>query len=131
MSVKQAIKAAQLSEEALKKNDPKPPRGLQSEEEILLLFDMLESKGDIATWKTALDSPLLDPRRLFQAGQKDLFLRTVSVFARFGEWQAVYTLVKDCLSWKDGDQLSLLASDWSVWERWVEAAAHVQDSNTK
>jgi hypothetical protein len=110
--------------------EEKPPtRGIKSEEEILLLFHMLESKGDIATWKNFLDNPVLSPLKLFEKGQKELFLRTISAFARFEEWKSLYSLIKDCLSHRDetGRQ-SWLASDWTVWKTFIEAASHERET---
>lgn len=103
-----------------------PVRGIHSEEETLLYFDMLESRGDLALLKDALRGPLLSPLRQFRLGRKEIFLRAVRVLSTAKEWGMVYTLIKDCLSEKDEQgRPSLLASDWSVWKSLVEAATHV------
>jgi len=115
--------------QALSGEDKTPTRGIKSEEEILLLFDMLESKSDIATWKGFIDSPVLGPLRLFEKGQKDLLLRTISVFALFNEWKSLYSLIKDCLVHQDENgRQSLLASDWTVWRAFIQAASHERDT---
>jgi hypothetical protein len=127
--VKLANEQATYTGQALSSGENPPTRGIKSEEEILLLFEMLEAKADIATWKRFLDNPLLSPLKLFKQGQKELFLRTLSVFARFGEWSSLYSLVKDCLNHRDGSgRQSLLASDWVVWKTFIDAASHEQET---
>ncbi|MBE3045732.1 hypothetical protein IMZ48_24940 [Candidatus Bathyarchaeota archaeon] len=103
-----------------------PVRGIHSEEEMLLYFDMLESRGDISLLKDALQGPLLSPLKQFRQGRKEIFLRAVRVLSAAKEWAMVYSLTKDCLSEKDElGRTSLLASDWGVWKSLVEAASHI------
>lgn len=109
-----------------------PARGIQSEEETLLYFDMLESRGDFAQLGDALKGPLLDPLKQFCLGRKEIVLRAVRVLSGAREWETVYSLIKDCLSEKDEQgRPSLLASDWSIWKNLVEAASHTVSTDPK
>ena len=114
----------------MKAGEDMPLRGIHSEEEILLYFDMLESRCDLSQLKDALQGPLLDPLKQFRLGRKEIFLRAVSVLSKGREWQTVYSLIKDCLSEKDEQgRPSLFASDWNTWKSLVEAATHVLATN--
>lgn len=109
-----------------------PARGIQSEEETLLYFDMLESRGDFALLRDVLKSPLLDPLKQFRLGRKEIVLRAVRVLSQAKEWETVYSLIKDCLSEKDEQgRPSLLASDWNMWKSLIEAAAHIVSTDPK
>ena len=109
-----------------------PARGIQTEEETLLYFDMLESRGDFTLLRDALKSPLLDPLKQFRLGRKEIVLRTVCVLSQAKEWETVYSLIKDCLSEKDQQgRPSLLASDWNIWKNLVEAASHLVSTDPK
>ena len=107
-----------------------PLRGIHSEEEILLYFDMLESRDDFSQLKKALQGPLLDPLKQFRLGRKEIVLRAIRVLSKANEWAIVYALIKDCLTEKDEQgRPSLLASDWSIWKSLVEAATHLVSTN--
>ncbi|SPN96574.1 uncharacterized protein DNG_00097 [Cephalotrichum gorgonifer] len=131
LSIKQIEKAAQLTEKAMEAGEEDMPlRGIHTEEEILLYFDMLESGGDLAQLKGVLAGPLLNPLNQFRLGRKEIVLRAVRVLAKAKEWQAVYSLTRDCLSEKDEQgRPSLLASDWNIWKSLVEAATHLMSTN--
>ncbi|PKS06259.1 hypothetical protein jhhlp_007005 [Lomentospora prolificans] len=130
LSIKQIQKAAQLSEQALEtKEKEKPARGIQSEEEILLLFEMLASRGDVSHVKEALNGPLLNPIKELHLGRKEVLLRSLDFLKEAKEWPLVYQFARDAVSVKedvDGQrEPSLLACDWRIWQFLVEAATHV------
>lgn len=109
-----------------------PARGVQTEEETLLYFDMLESRGDFSLLRDALKSPLLDPLKQFRLGRKEVVLRAIRVLSGTKEWETVYSLTKDCLSEKDEQgRPSLLASDWNIWKSLIEAASHTVSTDPK
>lgn len=114
----------------MKAGEDIPVRGIHSEEEILLYFDMLESRDDLNQLKEALEGPLLNPLKQFRLRRKEIFLRAVRVLSKAKDWQVVYSLIKDCLSEKDEHgRPSLLASDWTIWKSLVEAATNILSTN--
>lgn len=122
-----------LLEQALQSGEKDmPARGVQTEEETLLYFDMLESRGDFSLLRDALKSPLLDPLKQFRLGRKEIVLRAIRVLSGTKEWETVYSLTKDCLSEKDEQgRPSLLASDWNIWKSLIEAASHTVSTDPK
>lgn len=128
--VRQSLAAKQLwLTEWLQKNGEVSDRAIKTEEEILLFYRILEAHGSDAEWETALKGPTLNPVYQFKAGRKDLFLHTIQVLERMGKWKTVYDLCKECLSaTNDKDQLSLLACDWTVWKKFLNAAGRIGES---
>jgi len=110
-----------------------PVRGIQSEEEILLLFDMLASRDDPTELKQALKGPLLNPIKELRLGRKEVLLRTLDFLKEKEEWETLYTIAKDALSEKEERDYqvlpSLLACDWRIWQHFMEAATHVMLSD--
>lgn len=110
-----------------------PVRGIQGEEEILLLFDMLASRDDAAELKQALKGPLLNPIKELRLGRKEVLLRALDFLKEKQEWDTLYTIAKDALSEKEEKDYeirpSLLACDWRIWQHLVEAATHVMLSD--
>ncbi|KAF5711849.1 hypothetical protein FMUND_8795 [Fusarium mundagurra] len=133
LALKQIQRAAQLAEEtaATGGEDVKPqPRGIQTEEEILLLYDVTEKHGSKDDLAKLVSSPVFSPLIQFRKGRKELMLRTISRYQQEQQFEAIFELCKDCLSIEDENgQPSLMAADWKVWRQFIEAAAEVK--NTK
>ncbi|KAK1985248.1 N-acetyltransferase B complex non catalytic subunit [Colletotrichum cereale] len=131
LSLKQMQRAAQLTEQAgTEKHGEVADRAIKTEEEILLFYRILEAHGSEAEWDAALQGPTLNPVHQFKAGRKDLFLQTIDVLERKGKWKTVYDLCRKCLSdTDDKDQLSLLACDWAVWKKFLNAAGRTGEAH--
>ncbi|RKL19784.1 hypothetical protein BFJ68_g3265 [Fusarium oxysporum] len=111
--------------------DAKPqPRSIQTEEEILLLYDVTERHGSKDDLAKLVSSPVFSPLVQFRKGRKELMLRTISRYQQEQQFEAIFELCKDCLSIEDENgQPSLMAADWKVWRQFIEAAAEIK--NTK
>ncbi|VTT69154.1 unnamed protein product [Fusarium fujikuroi] len=133
LALKQIQRAAQLAEEAATtgSEDAKPqPRSIQTEEEILLLYDVTEKHGSKDDLAKLVSSPVFSPFVQFRKGRKELMLRTISRYQQGQQFEAIFELCKDCLSIEDeSGQPSLMAADWKVWRQFIEAAAEIK--NTK
>ncbi|KAI7769520.1 hypothetical protein LZL87_011404 [Fusarium oxysporum] len=133
LALKQIQRAAQLAEEAATTGgeDAKPqPRSIQTEEEILLLYDVTEKHGSKDDLAKLVSSPVFSPLVQFRKGRKELMLRTISRYQQEQQFEAIFELCKDCLSIEDENgQPSLMAADWKVWRQFIEAAAEIK--NTK
>lgn len=107
---------------------PAPPaRGVQSEEEILLLYDVVETHGTAADMAKLLASPVFRPVSQFRLCRKELFVRVVDRFLQKGDWQSMFDMCYDCLSDADeNDEPTLLASDWNVWKHLINSATHLR-----
>ncbi|TEA12738.1 hypothetical protein C8034_v005773 [Colletotrichum sidae] len=132
LALKQMQRAAQFAEQhaGSEKNGDTPVRAIKTEEEILLLYSIMEAHASDAEWEAALRGSTLNPVYQFKTGRKDLFLQTIGLFERKGQWKTVYDLCKECLSVTDEkNQLSLLACDWAVWKKFLHAAGQLGDSS--
>ncbi|KAH6608330.1 hypothetical protein Trco_001676 [Trichoderma cornu-damae] len=134
LAQKQIERAAQTTEQAeanLNEISAKTsPRRVKTEEEILLLYDIVETHGTPENFRKLVSSPVFSPVTQFRQGRKEVFLRAVARFSRDGEWLTVFNLCKDCLSDCDADgQPTLLASDIAVWRHLIAAAGHAEDTN--
>ncbi|CAM1511997.1 Fc.00g095100.m01.CDS01 [Cosmosporella sp. VM-42] len=134
LALKQIQRAAQAAEQAdgakgHNHNNP-PPRSVQSEEEVLLMYDVLEKHGTKDDFGKLMTSPLFSPLAQFRRGRKEPVLRVLAKNQRESDWEAVYQLCKDCLSNEDENgQPSLLASDWVVWRQFILAAGQIKTTN--
>ncbi|KAF9870648.1 N-acetyltransferase B complex non catalytic subunit [Colletotrichum karsti] len=131
LALKQMQRAAQFAEQhsGADKNGDVPDRAIKTEEEILLFYRILEAHASDAEWDSALKGPTLSPVFQFKAGRKDLFLQCIDVFERKEKWRTVYDLCKECLSVTDEKgQLNLLACDWAVWKKFLNAAGRIGES---
>ncbi|PFH56890.1 hypothetical protein XA68_15817 [Ophiocordyceps unilateralis] len=132
LALKQMERAAQLTEQAktaAAADQPPtlPPRGIQTEEEIFLLYDIFETHGAAADLDKLLASPVFGPVSQFRLGRKELFFRAVEIYRRRADWAIVLDLCRDCLSDADDKgEPTLLACDWRVWRHAIEAAAHLK-----
>ncbi|KAM4054304.1 n-acetyltransferase B complex (NatB) non catalytic subunit [Hirsutella rhossiliensis] len=132
LALKQIERAAQLTEEARKTaatDEPPtlPARGIQTEQEILLLYDIVDTHGTAADFDKLLASPVFSPVSQFRLGRKEPFLQALASYQRNGNWETVLDLCHDCLSDADeDDEPTLLASDWLVWRHFIDAATHLK-----
>ncbi|KAL0938293.1 uncharacterized protein CTRU02_204903 [Colletotrichum truncatum] len=132
LALKQMQRAAQFTEQhsGAEKNGDVPDRAIKTEEEILLFYRILEAHASDAEWEAALKGPTLNPVYQLKAGRKDLFLLTIEVFERKGQWKVVYDLCKECFSVTDDKgQLSILACDWIAWKKFLNAAGRIAESD--
>ncbi|EQK99899.1 N-acetyltransferase B complex, non-catalytic subunit [Ophiocordyceps sinensis CO18] len=126
LALKQIERAAQLTEEA---SCPPtlPARGIQTEQEIMLLYDIVETHGTAAGFDELLASPVFSPVSQFRLGRKEPLLQAVARYQRQRNWETVFDLCNDCLSDADeDDEPTLLASDWLVWRHFIDAATHLK-----
>ncbi|KAK5991769.1 hypothetical protein PT974_07803 [Cladobotryum mycophilum] len=134
LAQKQIERAAQATEQAESSQDgPKAPaRRVQTEEEILLLYDVVESHGTADDFGKLISSSVFSPVSQFRRGRKEVLQRAVAKYSRDGNWAIVFTLCKECLSETDGEgQPTLLASDFLIWKHFISAASHLKDADQK
>ncbi|RFU80528.1 hypothetical protein TARUN_1647 [Trichoderma arundinaceum] len=136
LAQKQIERAAQATEQveaASNDTSVKPTsRRVKTEEEILLLYDIVEMHGTPEDFRKLISSPVFSPVAQFRQGRKEVVLRAVAKFSRDSEWLTVFNLCKDCLSDCDADgQLTLLASDIAVWRHLIDAASHIKDTDAE
>ncbi|KAG9504965.1 hypothetical protein J7337_004947 [Fusarium musae] len=106
------------------------PRSVQTEEEILLLYDVTEKHGSKDDLAKLVSSPVFSPLVQFRKGRKELMLRTISHYQQEQQFEAIFDLCRDCLSIEgENGQPSLMAVDWKVWQHFIEAATEIK--NTK
>lgn len=131
LALKQIERAAQLTEQShTSKSEETPARGIKTEEEILLLYDIIETHGTADDVQKLTQSPLFSPVAQFRLGRKELFQRTAARYRKQREWEALYSLCEACLSHTDENgEFSLLACDWLVWKNFIQAASHLRNSN--
>ncbi|KAM0339907.1 hypothetical protein ACHAPU_010739 [Fusarium lateritium] len=130
LALKQIQRAAQLAEQAATAEDSnaKPqPRSIQTEEEILLFYEVTEKHGSRDDFAKLTSSPIFNPLAQFRKGRKELLLRTITRHQQDQDFEAIFQLCKECLSTDDENgQPSLLAADWKVWRHFIEAAAQIK-----
>ncbi|KAF4457038.1 hypothetical protein F53441_953 [Fusarium austroafricanum] len=130
LALKQIQRAAQLAEQTAESEDTKPqPRSIQTEEEILLFYDVTEKHGSKDDFEKLISSPVFCPLVQFCKGRKELLLRTITRHQQEQDFEAIFQLCKDCLSVEDENgQPSLMAADWKVWRHFIDAAAQIKTS---
>ncbi|KAJ4244390.1 hypothetical protein NW762_014518 [Fusarium torreyae] len=130
LALKQIQRAAQLAEQAAaaEGDSAKPqPRSIQTEEEILLFYDVTEKHGSKEDFEKLISSPLFNPLAQFRQGRKELLLRVIARHQQGQAFEKIFQLCKECLSTEDeAGQPSLLAADWKVWRHFIEAAAEIK-----
>ncbi|KAK9437057.1 N-acetyltransferase B complex non catalytic subunit [Metarhizium brunneum] len=133
LAQRQIQRAAQLAEQAhASESKEAPARGIKTEEEILLLYDIVETHGTADDVKTLIESPLFSPIAQFRLGRKELFQRTAANYRKQQDWEALCNLCESCLSHTDENgELSLLACDWLVWKNFIEGASYLKSCNTE
>lgn len=129
LAQKQIERAAQLSEQAKEAGAEMPARGIQTEQEVLLLYDVVQKHGTADDYAKLLASPVYNPAEQFRQGRKEVFTVAAAKHRDDGNWKALFDLCQNCLSYVDEtEQISMLASDWLVWKQYLEAANHVKES---
>ncbi|PHH92169.1 hypothetical protein CDD83_8555 [Cordyceps sp. RAO-2017] len=112
LALKQIERAAQLTE--------------QTEQEVLLLYRVVETHGAEADFKKLLASPVFSPVSQFRLGRKEPLFQALANCHRRGDWATIFDFCFDCLSDADeNDEPTLLACDWLIWNRLIEAASHL------
>ncbi|KAI9158028.1 Cytochrome c oxidase-assembly factor cox-23 [Paramyrothecium foliicola] len=136
LAQRQIERAAQLAEQE-QAGDNKDaaklsPRTVQTEEEILLLYEIVERHGSDSDFQKLLSSAVFSPQIQFRRGRKELFMRVAMRHKANSNWDALYSLCKDCLSETDENgQPHLLACDWAVWQLFIEAAQQTTNPDTE
>ncbi|KAM0258003.1 hypothetical protein ACHAQJ_004046 [Trichoderma viride] len=133
LAQKQIERAAQITEQAEADSNEASvkvsPRRAKTEEEVLLLYDIVETHGTLEDFRKLISSPVFSPVTQFRQGRKEVALRAIAKFSRDGDWLTVFNFCSDCLSDCDADgQLTLLASDIAVWRHLITAAGHVKET---
>ncbi|KAF9776765.1 hypothetical protein IL306_005010 [Fusarium sp. DS 682] len=132
LALKQIQRAAQSAEEATTTGGEEAklqPRSIQTEEEILLFYDVTEKHGSKGDLEKLMSSPVFSPLVQFRKGRKEMLLRTISRYQQEQQFEAIFELCKDCLSVEDeSGRPSLMAADWRVWRQFIEAAAQIKTS---
>ena len=134
LALKQVQRAAEVAEqlESSKGDDTvkAQSKSVQTEEEILLLYDIVEKHGTADDFEKLVKSPVFCPIVQFRQGRKVLVLRVISKHKRDKDWGAIYQTCKDCLSIEEENgQPSLQASDWNVWREFILAAAQMKSAD--
>ncbi|PHH72615.1 hypothetical protein CDD80_4413 [Ophiocordyceps camponoti-rufipedis] len=126
LSLKQMERAAQLTEQAEVPQQP-PLRGIQTEQEILLLYEIVERHGAAADMDKVLASPVFGPVPQVRLGRKEPLFIAVEIYRRRADWDAVFDLCCDCLDdVDDKGEPTLLACDWRIWRHVIEAAGYLK-----
>lgn len=109
-----------------------PSRSVQSEEEILLLYEITGAHGTAADFEKLLKSPVFSPVEQLKQGRKEVFLYAARKLNNEGSWETLFKICRDCLSVEDSKgEPTMQASDWEVWRLFITAAAHTQDTDTE
>lgn len=131
LAQKQIERAAQATEQAEDKKNL-PPRSVQTEEEILLLYEIIGTHGTAAEFNKLLDSPIFSPVEQLKLGRKEPLLYATKKLQNNENWPALFKVCQDCLS-VVGDQgePTMQACDWDVWRLFITAASRIQDADTE
>ncbi|KAF7561402.1 hypothetical protein G7046_g2731 [Stylonectria norvegica] len=129
LALKQIQRAAQLTEQA-DASANLPARSIQTEEETLLLYEIVQKHGTNDDFEKLMTSSVFCPLEQFRQGRKELFLRVVAKQRQESDWEASYLLCKDCLSITDENgEPNMLVSDWTVWRAFINAAGQIKTVN--
>ncbi|KAJ3496819.1 hypothetical protein NLG97_g2373 [Lecanicillium saksenae] len=134
LAQKQIERAAQAAEQAGRAEDKKslPVRSIQTEQEMLLLYEIVGAHGTAAEFEKLLNSPIFNPVEQLKQGRKEPLMYAINKLNGDSNWQSLYTVCRDCLSVADEkDVPTLQASDWQVWRLFIIAASHIQDNDTE
>lgn len=134
LAQKQIERAAQLTEQAhaSQELDGTPSRGVKTEQEMLLLYDIIGTHGNTEDMAKLISSPVFSPLAQFRMGRKELFQRVGEIYVKQQQWEQLCALCHSCLSDIDeAGEANLLACDWSIWKQYINAAAHVENSNAE
>lgn len=106
-------------------------RTIQSEQEILLMYDVVQKHGKPEEVSKLVSSPIFGPVARFRCGEKELLMRVLDMHQRAQDWAAVFSLCKQCLEDEGVGSAgaNLLAADWSIWQLFIKAAASLQSTD--
>lgn len=109
-----------------------PARGIKTEEEILLLYDVVETHGTAEDYVKLTASPVFGPIRQLQEGRKELLLRVGHKYRSTSNWQSLFDLCKSALSQVDeNDQPTMMAADWLIWREFIGAAEKLAETDSE
>ncbi|CEJ93740.1 hypothetical protein VHEMI09310 [[Torrubiella] hemipterigena] len=127
LAQKQIERAAQLSEQAKEAGSDLPARGIKTEQEILLLYQIIDTHGTEDDYQKLIKSPLFNPVAQFHMGRTELLTVVANRYRSQGKWDDLFEVCESCLSSVDEKkQISMLASDWAIWKLYLEAASHIK-----
>ncbi|KAM3511567.1 hypothetical protein MY11210_004785 [Beauveria gryllotalpidicola] len=109
LAQKQIERAAQATEQAEDKK-ALPSRSIQTEEEILLLYEIVGTHGTTADFAKLLDSASFSPVEQLKQGRKEPLVYAIKKLQKDQNWQSLFD-----------------ASDWDVWRHFITAASRIQD----
>ena len=124
---KQIERAAQLAEQA--HTDSKSPSGrlVRTEQEILLLYDIVGTHGSVVDLQRLLDSPVFSPLAQLKLGRRQLLQRVAACLHQAQDWTTLYSLCHSCLSLTDENgNPDLQAADWLVWKMYLDVAERLR-----
>ena len=103
---------------------------MQTEEEIILLYEVIMTHGSDADFKKLTNSAIFSPSIQFSGGSKEILLRAISKSKRDGNWKATFEICESSLSLTDQTgRPSLLACDLAIWKDFITAASHLKSAN--
>lgn len=109
-----------------------PARSIQTEQEILLLYEVVGTHGTPADFDKLLGSPVFSAVEQLKKGRKELLMYAIKKQQRDKNWKSLYEICRDCLSVSDEKGTpTLQASDWEVWRVFIVAASRIQDVETE
>jgi N-terminal acetyltransferase B complex non-catalytic subunit len=100
---------------------------VSSEEEVLLLYEIIATHGSAADFEKLTKSAIFSPSKQFSQGSKEVLLRAIAKFKKDGNWKAVFDICESSLSQTDeAGKPTLLASDLVVWKEFITAASYLK-----
>ncbi|OAA52213.1 N-acetyltransferase B complex, non-catalytic subunit [Beauveria brongniartii RCEF 3172] len=103
-------------------------RAIQTEEEILLLYEIVGTHGTTADFAKLLDSASFSPVEQLKQGRKEPLVYAIKKLQKDENWQSLFDVCQTCLSVSDEQGVpTLQASDWDVWRHFITAASRIQD----
>lgn len=109
-----------------------PPRSVQTEQEILLLYEVTAAHGSSQDFQKLLSSPIFSPLEQLKQGRKEPLIFAARKLHREESWPALFTVCRDCLAVEnDNGEPTMQASDWETWRLFILAASHTQDTDTE
>lgn len=123
--------AQAVEQEKSKSDDPSSrPANSLSEEEVLLLYEVVTTHGSRADFEKLINSVVFSPQQQFSQGSKEVLFRAIRKLKREGNWKAVFDLCESSLSLTDeSGEPNLLASDLAIWRDFITAAGFLKHVN--
>ncbi|KAM3523128.1 hypothetical protein MY4038_008325 [Beauveria bassiana] len=109
-----------------------PSRSIQTEEEILLLYEIVGTHGTTADFTKLVDSAFFSPVEQLKHGRKEPLVYAIKKLQKDENWQSLFDICQACLSVSDDKGVpTLQASDWDVWRQFITAASRIQDCSAQ